>query len=170
MYTEEQKFDSKVVIIIFSLIAFFAVVGIGYSVVQSIESSDNESLNDLYPIAVFVFVSILLAYLAIFKTTLEIEINETAISYRYFPFVRKQTAINYDTISTWQLRKLKNIFDYGGYGYKKDVIQKKTGFIMSGNYIFEFKLFNGKTIAFTSANKELMYLELKKHLPKKEIV
>ncbi len=169
MYTEEQKVDSKLIMVIFSICALMAFLGIAYAIMIEIENNNSAALSSLYGVAVFMSIGIVLAYLAVFRTTLELQIDDKSISFRFFPFVHKQTSIAFETISTWELRKIKNIFDYGGYGYKKDFIQKKTGFIMGGKDIFEFRLTNGKTIAFTSANKELMYSELKKYIPNKEI-
>lgn len=169
MYSEEQQIDSKFIKIIFGFSTVFSFLGIILAINQAKTEGDISSLNSLYFVAVLLFVLMLLVYLMIFRTTLELRIDSAGVSIRYFPFIRKEQTITYNTVVSWRMRQLKSVFEYGGVGYKKKLGRKQIGFIMGGNTIFELVLIDGKTVSFTAANSDMLYQELKKYIPTNEL-
>ena len=169
MYNEEQKITSRLLIIILLISSLITIIGFGFFVYQGYASGALEDMGVIYLAATIIIIVFSAVYLLIFRTTLKISIINNEIQIQYFPFLIKTIVIPFTNIQSWQKRKQKSIFDYGGFGYQKDIFKKQTGFIMSRDEIFEFKLLNGRTIAFTSSNKEMLYSELIKQLPSKEI-
>lgn len=170
MYKEEQKLNSKLVAVVLVASALVVLAGISMMFWQGASLGNDELLKMMFPVIAVVIIVMILVYFLIFKTTLEINIDANGITYRYFPFVPRSKTITYDTINSWQQRRIKNMFDYGGYGYQKDIFQKKTGFILQGKEIFELRLSNGNKIAFTAADKTMMLAAMKKYLPNKQII
>ncbi len=169
MYKEEQQLNSKLLVVVLIASALVVLAGFGIMFWQGASLGNDGLLKMMFPIIAVVIIIMILVYFLIFKTTLEITIDTNGITYRYFPFVPKSRTINYENINSWQQRKIKNMFDYGGYGYQKDILQKKTGFILQGKEIFELRLSNGHKIAFTAADKTMMLEAMKKYLPNKQI-
>jgi len=169
MYTEEQKIKSGFIKIAFLMAILISIIGISLVVMQGNATGEAIDLSVIYIGVAIIAVVFILVYAALFRNSLTISLDDYRITFTYFPFLRKPLTIEYNNVVSWQQRKLRSIFDYGGYGYRKDLIQKKTGFIMGGKNIFELKLSNDRRIGFTAANSVPMFSELTKQLPNKQI-
>ncbi len=166
-FSEEQKLNSPQIRIIYLITGIAAIMGSGWSMYA--DATSGESITALLWVPLFLIISLGFGYYMLFMTTLETQISSAGITYRYFPFVKKPVTIPFAQITGWKYKTIKSIFEYGGYGYKKNVINKKTAFIMGGKDVFEFNLQTGKTIAFTSESAYLLQSALKKYMAEKEI-
>ncbi|MDL2241497.1 hypothetical protein LJB91_01150 [Bacteroidales bacterium OttesenSCG-928-L03] len=99
---------------------------------------------------IIALVILLLVAASLLFSKLTTFINEEGIYYRYFPFHFRDKFIPWDEIEEMQIREFSPIWEFGGYGIRKQVgtrfTKKKTGYIVSGKYGFELRLKNGEYI------------------------
>lgn len=166
-FSEEQKMNSRLIMILFSAASLVAIGGIVVAIITM--QQQGEDITSMFPALLVVMVSLGVSWYMLFGTRLETQISNSGITYRYFPMVRKYVTIPFSEVHTWKYKTIKNIFEYGGYGYRNNVLSKKKAFIMGGKEVFEFTLNNGKIIAFTSASAYMLTTALRKHMAEKEL-
>lgn len=166
-FKEEQLLNIPLLKIIFIITCSTVSIALGFVLYQS----DQEgTLNSILLITPFIFIGSLgLAYYILFRTTLETSISSAGLTYRYSPFIRKNKTIPFNEIISWQIKPFKSIFDYGGYGYKRNIFIKKTSFIMGKADVLILNFMQGKTISISTNSSYMLGAAIRKYLPEKEI-
>ncbi len=73
----------------------------------------NDSIAQLVVVTTMVLVTLLL-----FLLKLETSIDKRGISYRFYPFQFRMKLIQWEAMTTCNIRKYKPILEYGGWGYR----------------------------------------------------
>lgn len=166
-YKEEQSINSLFLKIIVPAI----FIGITVSFIFSLREMIKDGDVPYYQILLLFFLNIgiisLVSYL-IFFTKLETDISNEGFGYRYFPVLPKRKLIKFDDVKSWQIKKSKMFGEMGGYGYRKAVFSKKSGYIMHNNYQLEFLLNSGYIKIFSVENKDNVSDILRRYMQDKE--
>ena len=97
--------------------------------------------DQLIIVSVLTITAIVLTLLLIFNASLEIIVDRTSISYRYFPIVRKWKRLEREEILSFTARK----FPVANYGVRRDLSGNRT-LTISGYNAVELTTHNGKTV------------------------
>jgi len=147
----------------------YILLGIEAIIILSIIFLDKGgmSLQDLYFLPIF---SILLPFIIVYFVTeseLTLTINQTGITYRYWPFTKQRTII-WDQISKLYIRKYDAFSEYGGWGlrYKLWFKFNDKAFIFNDDTLgMQLELSNDKKVLFSTDKKDelgLFLINLKK--------
>lgn len=101
---------------------------------------------------------------------LYVSIDASAIYYRFPPFVAKEKTLSMQDIATMEVRKVRPLWEYGGYGYRVR-LRSGTGLIVAGSYGLQLTLQNGKRLLIGTQKPEELKRALEKmheHEPKAE--
>ena len=148
IFTEKQKFNQWWLYIIIgaSLLAMIIPVVI----------NSEEILQDKVA-KIALSISFLLTLAAIFiirMITLHTRIDEKGIHYRFTPFHRKQYLIAWSDISNVYVRKYNAISEYGGWGYRRNIL-RSSGKVSNGR-AYNIKGSQGIQIELTNGKKMLI--------------
>lgn len=166
-YREAQQINNPLVIAIFIfsvLIALFAV----YIMLNDLQQQGENVLQYAW-VMVVILIVLVSVFFFVFKTTLETDVSEAGFGYRYFPILPKRRVLAFSAIKSWRISQAK-LFELGGFGYKRTLSGKKSGYIMHLNGQVEFVCMDGKTIIFSIRNKEMMRDALRKYMADKEVI
>lgn len=150
----------------------YILLGIEATIILSIIFLDKAGMNlqdlkDVYFLPIF---SILLPFIIVYFVTeneLKLTINQTGITYRYWPFTKQRTII-WDQISKLYIRKYDAFSEYGGWGlrYKLWFKFNDKAFIFNDNTLgMQLELSNDKKVLFSTDKKDelgLFLINLKK--------
>ena len=124
--------------------------------------------NNVYDDKAYSFVSVMIPFILIivgffmFSTKLKLEIRESTLRFKCFPFILNWKVVDPQNIKEWQVKKINPILYAGGWGYRRRFFQRKVAMIMKGKKGLEIKLKNGKTYFFSSSKPESLDREMKK--------
>lgn len=166
-YKEEQRIKSPLVLGLVLFSAALAVTGAGFFVYAMVQ--EGESIYKIISMPLFVLLAFSVAYYLVFLTTLETDVSREGFGYRYAPILRRRKVIAFHDVVHWQIKKTKHFNDLDGFGYKKAVFSRKSGYIMHTNNQVEFTLKDGSAKVFSIDNTEMMRMRLRKYFAEKEI-
>jgi hypothetical protein len=166
-YSEEQKISSPVVLIIFCIGALIALASVALAMYTGYERGENMQPMILVMLVIVVIEAVV--YYMVFQMPLQTSIDADGFSYRYFPYVRTKKTIAFNDIQGWKIRKIKSIWEFGGYGYKKYLFSKKIGLIMGGDDVIELRLDSKKIFVFSTHNVYMISSAMKKYISEKEL-
>ncbi len=155
-YHEEQRFNSILMwlIIVVSFIPVNVIFLYGsYQQLIMGEPWGSKPMSDTALLTVTLltfFVSLVLVWLA-FNTVLTLEIKDKTVVYRLAPLMRQKT-IHFSEIKDWQVRPIKPLSEYGGYGWR--VTPTSRAYILAGQHALIIEPQNGKKIAISTKNPE----------------
>lgn len=166
-YSEEQKIESTVALIVFLFIAFVSFGGACFLVFNTMQTGgDFNSIIWLPPIIFMLEVGL---YFFIFNSVLETEVNKEGFVYRYFPITPKRKTIPFNTIVSWKVEEFSFFKRPKKVGFDKSIVRNKITYNMSGNSLLEIVTNDGKTFVFSTNNPYNLAVAIKKHIPTKEI-
>lgn len=166
-YREEQKIKSTLVVVLYAFAVLVSLLSIVFVFYQM--QKEGVSIREIFWVPAFIICILGAVYYFIFGTTLETDISKEGFGYRYFPILPKRKFIDFNTVVSWRISKTKLMSELGGFGYRKSLFSKKSGYIMHLNEQVEFTLQNGQTKIFSIQNKEMMQSTLRKYVAAKEL-
>lgn len=161
IYREEQSFRQSFTIWIL-LAVFVLVLGIiGYGFYQQLYLSkpfgDNpESDTRLIWSGIITFVVMNAVFLFMMSARLMTEIWSDGIRYKFPPLVLKTRHIPLSEIKSAEVEKYKPIFEFGGWGWRKRLLSRKTAFNVSGNIGIRVTRNNGSQVLFGTREQDEM--------------
>jgi len=160
-YKEEQKFTQWWIWLIMALIGGVWVWQLVQQIFMGIPFGDNPA-----PDFVVILIGLFPAFgIFLFRTlTLETNIDQTGVFYRFRPFQRKPKVIKKEDIARFEVKKYNPIMDYGGWGIRLGTSRKGNAYNVSGNMGVLFELKNGKKFMLGTQNPESIKSALNKLL------
>lgn len=145
----------------------YVLLGIEAIIILSILFLDKggmsmQDLKDVYFLPIF---SILFPFIIVYFVTqnsLQLSINETAITYRYWPFTKQKT-IKWMDINKLYLRKYDAFSEYGGWGLRHKLWFKFSdkAFIFNDKIVgMQLALNNNKKVLFSTDKPDELSLFL----------
>lgn len=165
-FSEEQKINSQLMLILFLAITLITTFGAGISVYDTYK--ETGSVVEIIWVPVFMMVVMALVYYMIFQSTLETRSDNEGFSYRYPPSIRKTKIIPWGEIISWEIRHVKSIFEFGGFGYHRDLFRKKITIILGRKDVVFFIDAAGKSYIFSTDDPYNLTSALRKRIPEKE--
>jgi hypothetical protein len=103
---------------------------------------DNPMSNDaLIANSLFIITAMVVMLLIFFNSVLEVVVDRTSVSYRYFPLIRKWRRIERETIQGFE----KKTYYLKGYGIKRD-LRGNRAVNVKGNIGVEITMLDGKRL------------------------
>jgi len=90
------------------------------------------------------------------NSNLVIEVTQSEFLYKYFPFHLNKHSIKPMNVLEWNIRPLKPLFQFGGWGIRYGFGGLGKGYIADGNFGILFKMINHEKILFSCLNAEKM--------------
>lgn len=166
-YSEEQQIENPIVMALFLFCAFAAFGGTCWAVYDGMQNGKN--FYDLIWLPVFILIVEVIAFYFVFRTVLELSVDRSGFTYRFFPFVIRPKTIPFDTVTGWQIKTLDPYSKNKGYGYHKSAFTKKVSFNMGSKEVLEFTLTNGRIYIFSTQNVYNLSTSLRKYITQKEV-
>lgn len=158
-YKEEQKFNQWWIWLIVLMISGMWIWQMVQQVFMGIPFGDNPAPDFvIYLIGLFPLFAIWL-----FRTmTLETQIDDQGVHYRFRPFQKKPKIIRPSELKSFEVKKYNPILDYGGWGIRLGTTKKGNAYNVSGNMgvLFEYK--TGKKFMLGTRNPESIRSALNK--------
>ncbi|PWT70646.1 MAG: hypothetical protein C5B59_19770 [Bacteroidetes bacterium] len=133
IYTEEQKFDQKIIRLI--LLGILLAMTILSGVIVLVEKSYVGIISFVVTLSIFILFKLL---------TLETKITNDTFCFRFLPFQIKFKCITKSEISKIKVTKYYPITDYGGWGIRFGRAGK--AYTTSGNFGISITLSTGKNV------------------------
>ncbi|WP_298367821.1 hypothetical protein [uncultured Lutibacter sp.] len=151
VFEESQKFTQTWILVILLISTILPIMAIVKEWNLKVDKSIQANLGAVLGIGVVILVISL-----IFLFKLKTRIDETGITYQFFPIHIKPQQIPWNDIEKIYVRKYNPILEYGGWGFKGGIFFKKRGtaFNVSGNIGIQIELKSGKKILFGTQLKE----------------
>ena len=165
-FKEEQKFDQWWIWMIMLLISGVWIWQLVQQVFMGIPFGNNPA-----PDLVVILIGLFPAFgIFLFRVlTLETNIDETGISYRFRPFQRKFKIIKAEDIARFEVKKYNPIMDYGGWGIRLGSTGKGTAYNVRGNQGLYFELKNKKKFLLGTQNPDSIRYAMEKLLSKSDV-
>lgn len=158
-YKEEQKFNQFWIWLIMLFIGGLWI----WQLVQQVFMDIPFGTDPAPDIVVILMGFFPLGGILLFRLlTLETEINDSGVYYRFKPFQHKPKIIKPEDILHYEVKKYRPIIDYGGWGVRYGSSKNGKAYNVSGNIgvLFEFK--NGKKFMLGTQNPEPIRSALEK--------
>lgn len=161
IYKEEQSFRQSVVPWIMLASGLLMIVGFSIAFYQQFylgkpygnEPMSNDGLIWSSIIAFFVMSA---AFIFILSAILVTEIWSDGIRYKFPPLIRKTRLIPVSEIASVEVVKYNPIFEFGGWGWRKRLLSRKTAYNVSGRIGIRVTKKNGSQILFGTRQEEEM--------------
>lgn len=114
------------------------------------------SNNGLIWSSIISFVVVSTIFIFILNGSLVTEIWLDGIRYKFTPLIRKMRHIPLDQIIDVEVAKYKPILEFGGWGWRRRLLTRKTAFNVSGNIGIRVTLKNRSQIVFGTHQQEEM--------------
>ena len=137
IYKEEQSFRQSVVPWIMLASGLVMMAGFGKGFYQQLYQGqpygdEPMSNNGLIWSSIFAFVVMSAALIIILNSKLLIEIWSDGIRYKFPPMTCKTRFIPLNDIVSAEVTKYRPIIEFGGWGWRKRFLQRKTAYSVSG--------------------------------------
>lgn len=150
-FKEKQKFTQWWFWVLIIGITGLFLYGLYQQIILKIPFGDKP-ISDLGLIMISIIpILIIILFLV---STLETEINELGVSYRFFPFHFNKKTIAWESIEKAYIRKYNPITEYGGWGFRLGLFGKGRAFNMSGNIGLQLELKNGNRLLIGTLKSE----------------
>jgi hypothetical protein len=169
IYKEEQWFRQSFMLWLMIAALLLAFGGIGVSLYQQLylgkPAGDNPmSNNSLILTSLFSFVLMTAVFLVILSGQLVTEIWSDGIRYKFTPLIRKIRFISLTDISSVEVAKYKPLSEFGGYGWRRRLLSKKTAFNIKGSIGVRVIKKNGSQVLFGTQHEAEMKRAVEKML------
>jgi hypothetical protein len=160
-FEETQKFGSQGLYLGMTAIygAVLSVFGMAFyrQFVQKIPFG-NHPISDegLVLAAALIMVILFVSGWLLFSSRFQVEIRDTGISLRFWPYMSKTRIIARSEISSYKIRTYKPFREYGGRGLRKGVKKSGDAYNLHGNIGLQLVLNDGKRILIGTRRPEAM--------------
>ena len=96
------------------------------------------------------------------KMKLVTEITSTGIRVKFPPVKMRWKSITKDEIAGFEVKEYRPIKDFGGWGYRKNLLRKKDAYNVKGNIGLQLFLKNGKTLLIGTQRKQAIKFAMDK--------
>ncbi len=121
VFTETQRFNQWWLI----LLGVFVIITILHDLYTKFEELQSGSSDVSIASFIVSLIITILVFVFIFATKLKTRIDETGISYQFFPIHFKTKIVAWDSLSECYVRKYNPVLEYGGWGIRG--LSKKGG-------------------------------------------
>lgn len=161
IYREEQSFRQSIIPWIMLASVLVASVGFGVSFYQQFNlgkpyGDEPMSDNGLIWGSIISFIVMSGAFVFILSSRLVTEIWSDGIRYKFPPMIRKMRHINLNEIVTVDVAKYRPLVEFGGWGWRRRLLSRKTAFNVSGRIGVRVTLKNGSQILFGTQKQDEM--------------
>jgi hypothetical protein len=161
IYREEQSFRQTIIPWIMLGSMLILIGGFGVSFYQQLylgKPYGNEPIsnNGLIWSSILSFVAVSTAFIFILSGSLITEIWTDGIRYKFTPLIRKERYIPLSEIVSVEVAKYRPVLEFGGWGWRKRIFQRKTAYNVSGKTGIRVKKKNGSQILFGTHKQEEM--------------
>lgn len=133
------------------------VMGLYQQLYQGMPFGDNPMSNNGLLWSGILSVSLLSAvFILLMSVNLVTEVWSDGIRYKFPPFVPKMKHILLADISAMEVGKYNPVLEFGGWGWRKRFIQRKTAYNISGNKGLRVTRKDGSQIMFGTRKQEEM--------------
>ena len=161
IYREEQPFrQSFIPWIIFTAILFM-IGSFSVSFYQQLYlgkpyGDEPMTNNDLIWSSIVSFVVMSVVFIFILSGSLVTEIWTDGIRYKFTPLIRKMRHIPLTEIVSAEVEKYRPLAEFGGWGWRKRLLSRKTAFNVSGRVGIRVTLKKGSQIVFGTRQQDEM--------------
>ncbi len=120
------------------------------------------SNNGLIWSSIISFVVVSTVFIFILNGSLVTEIWTDGIRFKFTPLIRKMRHIPLDQISDVKVEKYRPILEFGGWGWRRRLLARKTAFNVSGNIGIRVTLKSRSQILFGTHQQEEMKRAIEK--------
>lgn len=161
LYSEEQSFRQSVIPWIMLVSVLFVLIGFGFSFYQQLylgKPYGNEPMtnNGLIWSSIISFVVMSAAFLFILSGRLVTEIWTDGIRYKFPPLIRKMRFIPIEEISKVEVSKYRPLIEFGGWGWRRRLLLRKTAYNVRGRIGVRVTLKKGSQILFGTQQQDEM--------------
>jgi len=161
IYKEEQPFRQSVIPWIMLVAVIFVIGGISIGFYQQLylgKPYGNEPMSDkgLLWSSILSFVLMSAAFIFILSGNLVTEIWTDGIRYKFPPVLRKTRHIPLNEIVAVEVGKYRPIVEFGGWGWRKRFLSRKTAYNVSGRIGIRVTRKNGSQILFGTRQQDEM--------------
>ena len=167
IYKEEQSFRQSFIPLIFLAIGLFMIVGFSYGFYQQLYlgkpyGDEPTSDNGLIWSSIFSFFVMSAAFIFILSAKLTTEIWSDGIRYKFPPLVPKIRFIPVSEIVSVNVEKYRPIIEFGGWGWRRRMLRRKTAYNVSGKIGIRVMKQDGRMILFGTHQEEEMKRAVKR--------
>jgi len=161
IYKEEQSFRQSFIPWIMIVSILILICGFGVSFYQQLYlgkpyGDEPMSNNGLIWSSILSFVVMSTVFIFILSANLVTEIWSDGIRYKFPPLVRKIRHIPLSEIASVDVSKYRPIAEFGGWGWRKRLVSRKTAYNVSGNIGIRVIRNNGSQIMFGTHKQDEM--------------
>jgi len=161
IYKEEQSFRQTFIPWIMMASILIMIGGFGFSFYQQLYlgkpyGDEPMSNNGLIWSSILSFVLMNAVFIFILSGTLLTEVWSDGIRYKFPPLVRKMRHIPLSEISSVEVSKYRPIAEFGGWGWRKKLVSRKTAYNVSGNIGIRVIRNNGSQVMFGTHEQDEM--------------
>lgn len=161
IYKEEQSFRQSFIPWIMIVSILIMIGGFGVSIYQQLYlgkpyGDEPMSNNGLIWSSILSFVVMSTVFIFILSGNLVTEIWSDGIRYKFSPLVRKMKHIPLSEIASVDVSKYRPIAEFGGWGWRKRLISRKTAYNVSGNIGIRVIRNNGSQVMFGTHKQDEM--------------
>jgi hypothetical protein len=169
IYREEQTFRQSFIPWIMLVAVLFMVGGIGVSFYQQLYlgkpyGDEPMSNNGLIWSSIIAFIVMSAAFILILNGGMVTEIWTDGIRFNFSPFIRKMRHIPLTDITSVEVAKYRPLAEFGGWGFRKRLLSKKTAYNISGRIGVRVIKKNGSQVMFGTKKQEEMKRAVEKML------
>ena len=161
IYKEEQPFRKSIIPWIILVSILFMVGGFSVSFYQQLYlgrpyGDEPMSNNGLIWSSIISFVVLSAIFIFMLSGNLVTEIWSDGIRYKFTPLIRKMRHIPLSDIVTVEVEKYRPLAEFGGWGWRKRFLSRKTAFNVRGRIGIRVTLKNRSQILFGTQQQEEM--------------
>ena len=161
IFREEQSFRQSYLpwVLLGTLLMFLAGFGIGfYQQLYLGKPYGDEPMSNSGMLwsGIVSFIALSALFIFILSGHLLTEIWSDGIRYNFPPFIRKIKHRPLSEISSVEVAKYRPVAEFGGWGWRRRFLSKKTAFNISGRIGIRVILKNGRQIMFGTQKQEEM--------------
>jgi hypothetical protein len=169
IYREEQSFRQTIAPWLMLATIIVLVGGFGMSFYQQLylghpNGEEPMSNNGLIWSSIVSFAVVSTVFIFILNGSLVTEIWSDGIRYKFTPLIRKMRHIPIEQIIDVEVAKYRPILEFGGWGWRRRLLTRKTAFNVSGNLGIRVTLKNRSQILFGTHQQEEMRRAIEKML------
>ncbi len=169
IFSEEQPFRQSYIPWIMIVCILLVIGGFGVSFYQQLYlgkpyGDEPMSNNGLIWSSIFSFIVISGVFIFILSGNLVTEIWSDGIRYKFPPLIRKMRYIPLSEIAEVEVAKYRPVMEFGGWGWRKRLLSRKTAFNVSGNIGVRVTLKKGSQILFGTHQQDEMKRAVEKML------
>ncbi len=161
IYKEEQSFRNSFVLWILLAVMLLMISGFGLSFYQQFYlhrpyGDTPMSDNGLLWSGIITTVVVGIIFSIMMSGVLVTEIWSDGIRYKFPPLIRKMRFISLRDIASVEVGKYRPLLEFGGYGWRRRLLQRKTAYNVSGTKGIRITLKNGSQVMIGTMKQEEM--------------